>query len=306
MTGGYLDRDAATRLDDSALDAAWAEPGARLLRLRGGLVALSALDDHDVALDLIPVSGTRTPEHYYLGRADGDPIFAIALPQDSEPFPEPSAGWSHPFEFGWRISPLEAETMAVALAVAAWNESSPFSPRDGTPTEPAQGGWARLDAHGGEHFPRNDPVVIVLVEHEGRALLGSNVLWETGRFSLLAGFIEAGESAEQAVAREIFEESGARVADIRYMTSQPWPFPRSFMMGFRAKLAPGADPDALSPDPTELSEVRWFSRGELRETPPGITLPRPLSIARWLIDQWVAEGDEGESADAEHEADGRA
>src|SRR5690606_2574387 len=143
---------------------------------------------------------------------------------------EPAAGWEHPFECGWKLSPIEAETMAVAFALAFWHDSSPFSPRDGRPTEPAQGGWARLDERGGEHFPRNDPVVIVLVEHEVRALLGSNLLWETGRFSLLAGFVEAGESAEQAVAREIQEESGVRVDDIRYVTSQPWPFPRSFMM----------------------------------------------------------------------------
>lgn len=179
--------------------------------------------------------------------------------------------------------------LAVALALTAWHQSMGFSPRDGAPTVPANGGWARHDPHGGEHFPRTDPVVIVLVEHEDRLLLGSNALWESGRFSLLAGFVEAGESAEQAVIREIEEESGLRVDEVRYVTSQPWPFPRSFMLGFRARLATGADPAALSPDPAEISELRWFTREELRNPAPGIRLPMPMSIARWLIDLWVEE-----------------
>lgn len=300
LTGGYLARDAATRMDEAALDAAWGEPGARLVRLRGGEIALRAFEaEKTAALDLIPMTGERGPRHYYLGRADGAPRFALLEDPEQPAGEPPAAGWGNPFEVGSWLDPLEAETMAVAFALVAWHGSAPFSPRDGRPTEPAQGGWARLDEHGGEHFPRNDPVVIVLVEHEGRALLGSNVLWETGRFSLLAGFVEAGESAEHAVAREIEEESGARVDDIRYVTSQPWPFPRSFMLGFRARLAPGSDPAALAPDPTELSELRWFSRDELRTPPPGIRLPMPMSIARWLIDQWVAEGDEAASGAAD-------
>lgn len=291
LTGGYLDRDAATRTSEDALDAAWADPSARMLRLREGLLALSLRAEGRAALELIPVAGARTPEHRYLGRTTDGPVFSIAESGDSPLAPEPAAGWAPPLEFGSWLAPVEGELMAVALALEAWHASSPYSPRDGHPTSPSWGGWARLDDHGGEHFPRTDPVVIVLIEHEDRILLGSNVLWETGRFSLLAGFIEAGESAEQAVAREVLEESGALVSDIRYVTSQPWPFPRSFMLGFRARLADGVDPDGLAPDPTELSEVRWFSREELRDPPPGIRLPMPLSIARWLIDEWVAEGD---------------
>jgi NAD+ diphosphatase len=166
----------------------------------------------------------------------------------------------------------------------------PFSPRDGGATTSVQGGWARLDEHGGEHFPRTDPAVIVLVEHDDRLLLGSNVLWESGRFSLLAGFVEAGESAEQAVVREVLEESGVRVEDVRYVGSQPWPFPRSLMLGFRARLAEGADPDELVRDESEISELRWFTRDELRTPSADLKLPMGLSIARWLIDLWVDEG----------------
>lgn len=292
LTGGYLDRDGATRLSEEALDAAWGEPGARMLRIAGSQLPLRLLAEDRARLELVPVRGERGAAHVYLGRIAGAPMFATAV--RAEDHPAPRAGWLHPFEFGWLLAPAEAELMATALAITAWHASAGFSARDGQPTEPANGGWARVDPHGGEHFPRTDPVVIVRVEHEGRLLLGSNALWESGRFSLLAGFVDAGESAEEAVVREVAEESGARVDDVRYLTSQPWPFPRSFMLGFSARLAPGTDPEALVPDPSELSEVRWFTREELRDPPPGIRLPMPMSIARWLIDQWV----DGEERDA--------
>lgn len=306
MTGGYLDRDAATRLSEVALDEAWNAAHTTVLRLRDGLVPLRAHGGGASALDFTAPAGPRGPEHFYLGRLAGKPVFAVrekaadmesdaaqnegsggGLPAQTEPM----AGWVHPFDCASHLSHGEAELLAVALAISAWHGSSGFSSRDGSPTTPVQGGWAQLDAQGGEHFPRTDPVVIVLVEHEDRVLLGSNALWEAGRFSLLAGFIDAGESAEQAVMREVFEEAGVRVQTPRYIASQPWPFPRSFMMGFRAQLADGVEPESAVPDPSELSEVRWFTRAELRTPPPGITLPRPLSIARWLIDLWVAEGD---------------
>jgi len=294
LTGGYLDRDGVTRLSESALDAAWAEPGARVLRIAGSQLPLRFLGADRAQLELVPVAGERGAAHAYLGRLAGEPMFAIAVRAEEQL--APAAGWLHPFEFGWLLLPPEAELMATALAITAWHASAGFSARDGQPTETANGGWARIDPHGGEHFPRTDPVVIVRVEHEGRLLLGSNALWETGRFSLLAGFVDAGESAEEAVVREVAEESGARVDRVQYVTSQPWPFPRSFMLGFSARLAPGVDPEALAPDPTELSEVRWFTRDELRNPPPGIRLPMPMSIARWLIDQWVDDEEQSVGA----------
>ncbi|XPP25571.1 MAG: NAD(+) diphosphatase [Leucobacter sp.] len=289
MTGGEFDRDAATRLSEAALDAAWAEHGTRLLRVREGTVAVRSAAERSARLDLVPVAGPRTQEMMYLGRHPGGPVFAAVATADEPLGSEPAAGWLNPFDFASHLPGVEGEMLAVALALTAWHQSMGFSPRDGAPTVPANGGWARHDPHGGEHFPRTDPVVIVLVEHEDRLLLGSNALWESGRFSLLAGFVEAGESAEQAVIREIEEESGLRVDEVRYVTSQPWPFPRSFMLGFRARLATGADPAALSPDPAEISELRWFTREELRNPAPGIRLPMPMSIARWLIDLWVEE-----------------
>lgn len=294
LTGGYLDRDGATRLDEEALDAAWGEPGARLLLVHGGRVPVRALSEASAGLELLETGGPRRVEDVYLGRADGAPVFARSV--DGEDHALPTAGWKHPFEFAWLLEPVEAELMTAALATLAWHGSAPYSARSGEPTTPANGGWARVDAHGSEYFPRTDPVVIVRIEHEGKLLLGSNALWENGRFSLLAGFVDAGESAEEAVAREVFEESGVRVDRIRYVTSQPWPFPRSFMLGFSAGLAEGVDPEALVPDATELSELRWFTREELRDPPPGIRLPMPMSIARWLIDRWVEGEDVAQSA----------
>lgn len=318
LARGVLDRDAATRMDRTLLRAAWREPGALLLRLRGAEIPVRR-EGGAVRLALVPIPGGEEPADHvggapvYLGRVDGDPVFAgsddaaATRPEvGTAPDPRRSAGdaradadgdeeWRHPFEVGPGLSECERELVGVASALLRWHEDAAFSPRDGSATTPEYGGWARRDAHGAELFPRTDPAVIVLIEHEDRALLGSNALWESGRFSLLAGFVEAGESLEQAVAREVLEESGVRLGEIEYVTSQPWPFPRSLMLGFRARLAPGVDPDDLQPDPEEISELRWFSRAELREPAPGITLPMPLSIARWLIDRWVAEGDAGDA-----------
>ncbi len=292
LTGGRLDRDGGTRMDEAALDAAWADPGARVVRVRSGRVGMRELGPDSVEVDLVPTFGVRSAEHVYLGRAEGAVYFAVADSEGEPLGPEPAAGWVLPFEFPGPPAGVQGEVMAAALAVLAWRGSSRFSSRDGAELAPAYGGWAALDPHGGEHFPRTDPVVIVRVEHEDRLLLGSNALWESGRFSLLAGFIDAGESAEDAVAREIFEEAGARVDRIRYVTSQPWPFPRSLMLGFSAQLAVGSDPTELHPDPSEISELRWFTRDELRDPPPGITLPMPMSISRWLIDDWMQAGED--------------
>lgn len=287
LAGGSLDRDAASRLQPEALAAAWSEPGALVLRLRAAEVPVVCTDDGP-RLALVAADGEYATRGggIFLGRVDGAAVFAVEV---SGPGVH-GESWQHPFEAVSRLGETDRQLIAVASALLRWHESAGFSPRDGSPTQPAQGGWARIDPSGGEHFPRTDPAVIVLIEHEDRILLGSNVLWEEGRFSLLAGFVEAGESLEQAVVREVFEEAGMRLGEVEYVASQPWPFPRSLMIGFRAGLAAGVDPNDLRPDPTEISELRWFAREELRRPSPGLKLPRPLSIARWLIDGWLAEG----------------
>lgn len=290
LVSGGLDRDASTRFNEDALDAAWLDPAARVLRVQpGSKFPVREIGDM-CRLDLVSVFGVRNDAHIYLGRANGAPVFAMADPANGD-YAEPPNGWTHPFSFATDLDPLDLEILSVASAIVNWHVAMPFSPRDGSETSPVQGGWARHDSLGGEHFPRTDPAVIVLVEHKDRLLLGSNALWEAGRFSLLAGFVEAGESAEQAVVREVFEESGVAVEEVQYIASQPWPFPRSLMLGFRARMVAGADPTQLNPDPSEISELRWFTRAELANPGADIRLPQKLSIARWLIDLWIAEGD---------------
>ena len=143
---------------------------------------------------------------------------------------------------------------------------------------------------GSQVFPRTDPAVIVLItDHDDRILLGSNAMWENNRYSLLAGFVEPGESLEAAVLREMYEESGLRVTDPVYLGSQPWPFPASIMCGFTAKLADGQDASHLVPDGEEILDLRWFSRDELRGSLDSIILPGRSSIARAMVENWFGE-----------------
>ncbi len=290
FAGSWIDRDVATRSSEAALEHAWNEPDARVLRVDGVNIPITR-GELAPRLELIPTAGFRADatQRIFLGRRDGAPIFAVAVGSEGEG--GAATNWIHPFEVALELSPAERELVVIATALARWHESALWSARDGELTQWADGGWSRRDARGGELFPRMDPAVIVLIEHEGKALLGSNTLWESGRFSLLAGFVEAGESLEQAVAREMFEEAGVRIGETRYMGSQPWPFPRSLMLGFRVQLAEGQDPEALVPDTQEISELRWFSREELANPPAGVRLPTRVSISGWLIAEWVSEGD---------------
>lgn len=287
FAGGWIDRDVATRGSAQELEKAWNDSAATLLRMSGVLIPVTGSEPAR-RLALTPAAGSTfsAQEHFFLGRHDGAPVFAVSTENR-----ESAAGeeWIHPFEVAMQLTPAERELIAISSALIRWHETSAFAGPEGTPTEVADGGWSRVDARGGELFPRTDPAVIVLIEHEGRVLLGSNTLWESGRFSLLAGFVEAGETLEQTVAREVFEEAGVPLTNIRYVASQPWPFPRSLMLGFRAELAPGHDPADLVPDPQEISELRWFTREEVTSPPPGIGLPGSLSIAGWLLSQWAME-----------------
>src|SRR5689334_6508134 len=167
-----------------------------------------------------------------------------------------------------------------------WHERNRFSPLSGAATTIEKAGWVQRDPEtGAEIFPRTDPAVIMLVHDGGdRCVLGRQAVWPPGRFSILAGFVEPGESAEGAVAREVGEEVGLRVTDVRYVASQPWPFPQSLMLGFTARV--DGDP-TLRLDEDEIEEARWFTRDELRSGAGPRALPPPVSIARYIIDRWV-------------------
>jgi NAD+ diphosphatase len=184
----------------------------------------------------------------------------------------------------------EAPIYAAALSLASWHSRHRFCANCGQASEAVRGGWSRhCPACSADHFPRVDPVVIMLAEHDGDLLLGRQPHYPPNRYSALAGFLEVGENLEAAVAREFFEEAGIRVADVRYVASQPWPFPSSLMIGCTAR-ALGRD---LIVDTTELDDARWFSRDEvaaaLSGDPNAPFLPPPrTAIARTLLEHWLA------------------
>jgi NAD+ diphosphatase len=197
--------------------------------------------------------------------------------------------WTGLREIGADLGDLDAGLLAEAIGILEWHERHRFSPLSGAATTIEKAGWVQRDPEtGAELFPRTDPAVIMLVHDGGdRCVLGRQAVWPPGRFSILAGFVEPGESAEGAVAREVSEEVGLRVTDIRYVASQPWPFPQSLMLGFTARV--DGDP-TLRVDEDEIEEARWFTRDELRSGAGPRALPPPVSIARHIIDRWV-EGD---------------
>jgi NAD+ diphosphatase len=195
--------------------------------------------------------------------------------------------WAGLRDLGADLGDLDAGLLVEAIGILEWHERNRFSPLTGAATTIERGGWVQRDpTTGAEHFPRTDPAVIMLVHDGGdRVVLGRQAVWPPGRFSILAGFVEPGESAEAAVAREVAEEVGLRVTDITYVGSQPWPFPQSLMLGFVARVE---GDDVLVLDPDEIEEARWFTREELASGNGPRALPPPVSIARHILDRWVA------------------
>ena len=286
-----MDRDYLTRERPDLWDELWADPATRVLPIFQG----SALLSSPTSLALLPVDAV--PHHelrVYLGRSlsqtspepVGTPIVAVVL-DDAGHFAE--SDWGNLRQIGNHLSDRDAGMLTEALGIVNWHASHMFSPRTGAPTTSEKGGWVRRDPISDtEVFPRTDPAIIVgVTDAADRMLLGSNALWESNRYSLLAGFVEPGESLESAVIREIGEESGIRVVDPIYLGSQPWPFPASLMLGFSAKVAPDFE-GAGTPDGNEILDLRWFTRDDLRiaaET-GDIRLPGPTSIARAIIEEW--------------------
>ena len=284
-----VDRDHLTRARPDLFDELRADPQTRVLLILDG----SALLSSPTSLALLPFDAVPDAlQLVYLGRslsADspepvGTPIVA-ALIEDAGHYAE--AEWGNLRRIGPDLSDRDAGLFVEALGVLNWHRSHQFSPRSGAATTSTMGGWVRVDpATGAEVFPRTDAAIIVgIIDGEDRLLLGSNALWESNRFSLLAGFVEPGESLESAVVREVFEESGIRVTDPVYLGSQPWPFPASLMMGFTARVDDSVE-SVLTPDGEEILELRWFSRDELRASLDEILLPGPTSIARAIIEEW--------------------
>lgn len=289
LSRSALDRDHAARERAGLLDELWADPETRILPILDGQALLAAPDRLSF---LAPSALTRPAVSVYLGRTIGDAPdapagTAVVAAQLEDAAHLAEAEWMGLRQVGEQLAPRDAGLFTQALAILNWHDSHAFSPKTGEATVAELGGWVRRDPVGGEQvFPRTDPAIIVAVlDAEDRILLGSNAMWESNRYSLLAGFVDPGESLEAAIVREIEEESGLQVVDPVYIGSQPWPFPASLMVGFTARVAPGTDPTPR-PDGVEIIDLRWFTRDELAASLGDVKLPMRTSIARAIIERW--------------------
>lgn len=283
-----LDRDYLSRSRPNLIAELLADESTRAIVLWNDRCLLAA--DGSALAVLTPDQFPAAELILFLGRStDGaeTPWIATVVTDDSAATLGAGATWGNLRELGASLTDLQTGLFTEALALANWHDSHRFSPRTGHPTFSASGGWVRrADGDDNDIFPRTDAAIIVgVTDAADRILLGSNALWKANRYSLLAGFVEPGESLENAVVREVFEEAGIRIIDPVYLGSQPWPFPASLMLGFRATVDPQSVGE-LVPDGEEILDLRWFSREELAASLDDIALPGPTSIARAIIEDW--------------------
>lgn len=286
FVGGTLDRADRIRNDPTLLAETFAAPGACRLVLDG----LDPVAHGDVlAVEPIP-PGAHVGDHALLGvDARGGVFVRLTAGVDGRSF-APKL---------WELAPLltpdELALYGTARSVVDWHARHRFCSSCGRETRASKGGWSRRcdmdeSACGAEHFPRVDPVTIMLAEHRGRILVGRQPRFPAGRYSALAGFVEPGETIEEAVARELWEEAGIRVRNVRYVMSQPWPFPSSLMIACMAE----AEDDALTIDETEIEHAMWVDadgvRAALEESPDAPFIAPPImAVARHLLMHWLEQ-----------------
>lgn len=306
--GSGLDRAAHLRGEAEAILSLLHTPGAGVLAFWRGKPLLCT---EDRAPAFLP------PDHPVFALADEAPVF-LGLDEEGVRFARDISNWEpqevpdtlgafldpseqvHPDVDGavfaelranmMRLTPRGAELVATAKAIIGWHETHGFCARCGEKTVIAMAGWQRdCPACGGHHFPRTDPVVIMLITRGNSVLMGRSPGWPEGMYSLLAGFVEPGESIEAAVRREVFEESGVRVGQVDYLSSQPWPFPSSLMFGCHGH----ATSSDINIDPAEIEDARWVTREDMLEAfagrNPAIKPARKGAIARFLIERWLAD-----------------
>ncbi len=295
FAGNPLDRRSDLRLDEDWLNARRDDPTTSLVVLWTGQPLIREREGGVELVQLEPELGIRlagADENLLFLGVDGErAVFAADLVGEADPTAGPLEGRGRFMDLrfaGGQMSPGDAGVAATAKALFEWKRRHRFCAACGQPSEPAEAGWKRVcPACKAEHFPRTDPVTIMLPTFQDHCLLGRQAAWPKGRFSCLAGFMEPGESIELACAREVKEEAGLSVVSVSYHSSQPWPFPTNLMIGLIAEVA---DQDA-TPDQTELEEVRWFSRQEMRrllnDELEGLGVPPPFAIAHQLMKAWV-------------------
>jgi NAD+ diphosphatase len=286
-----IDRASHLRETPATLDLLWLK--AQILHIAQGRIGADEYLSADRVAALIASGEFKEGSRYFLGldAVTGDPYFAWdtqwSVAKSDE---EMQVGFTTLREVGAALSDIDVELALHAVALSNWHRAHPCCPKCGAPTRVDLGGAVRIcDVDKSQHHPRTDGAVIVLIrDKDDRILLGHQPVWPEGRFSCFAGFLEPGETFEQCVAREVFEESGVSVREIIYLGSQPWPFPASIMISFDAVTD---FPESARPDGTEITEVKWFTRDQLRaEANAGtLLLPPTISVARKMIERWLGE-----------------
>ncbi|PPK98757.1 NAD+ diphosphatase [Kineococcus xinjiangensis] len=288
-----LDRSAHRRTEPGLLDTLRQREGTRVLRLRAGRAPVRT-DGGEVRLAWVPPSQVPEPGEddllLYLGSDGG--VEHVAHISSAEPPEEEGGQWWGLRQAGLLLGEVEAMTLTEAVAMANWHAVTRYSPRTGHRLRPEQAGWVKVDVEdGAQHFPRTDAAVIMgVIDELDRLLLGRQPVWPANRYSVLAGFVEPGESFEATVRREAHEEAGVVIGDqpgdVVYLGSQPWPFPASIMVAFAARAVDGR----IDVDGEEIEHARWFTREELAAeiTAGRVIAPSALSIARRIVEAWFS------------------
>jgi NAD+ diphosphatase len=296
MAQAVLNRDADARENADLFDSLWLDSNTKIIVLHNGKTLF-----RDGNLRLLNTDeATAGKYRVYLGRTTlafedqpaGTPIVLSVLSDNAaKAIESEEANWHELRRSGAGLSPRDAAIFTQALAIHNWHETHQHCPTCGSITVMQQGGWSRR-CLGEERqlFPRTDAAVIVsIVDDQDRLLLGTQGSWDQNRWSILAGFVEAAESLEAAVIREMLEESGLLVTNPIYLGSQSWPYPYSLMLGFTAHVDSSNSAEAIRPDGIEIAKLRWFTREELKAEALQILLPSKVSIARSLIEHWLGE-----------------
>ena len=296
LAQAVLDRDGANRDGAELFDQLWLEPETRILVIHQGKTLVS-----DGALKLLSTEESTAGKYrVYLGRTTvplqdlpiGTAIVLSVLSDNAaNAIESDQSNWLELRKTGAGLHPTDAAILTQALAIHNWHETHQHCPNCGAVTIMAQGGWSRMCiSENRQLFPRTDAAVIVsIIDDQDRILLGTQGSWAENRWSVLAGFVEAAESLESAVIREMQEESGLLVSEPQYLGSQAWPYPYSLMLGFTAKVDSSNSAEQIKPDGIEIAKLRWFSRAELKAEAKTILLPSRISIARALIENWLGE-----------------
>jgi NAD+ diphosphatase len=287
FSGGNIQRASEVRQDATMLQEMWEHPDTRFVVVWQSRCLVAG--DRPVLLRLDQLGGEWTvPQGIYLGRDDRQHLFALSLPDTLHADGPDESAFDNFRSLLTQLGADDAALLAYAKGMIEWQQRHLHCGRCGAPNMPADGGFvmtcSRADC-GARSFPRLDPAIIVLTRHEDRALLGRQTSWPENRYSTIAGFVEPGESLEDAVAREVHEETNVQVEESWYLASQPWPFPNAIMLGFHARAAT----TDIRLNDGELADARWLSREEL--TAGDIALPPPQSIAFRLIEHWFDEWD---------------